>query len=167
MATPTYDRGTQYGGDDGFKPIYGGMIKRSCPVSSANTDTWLRGYVVRLLNTGYLEKDTGLGSTSGLKGFVVERRSPVGGRPEQDQVQAINKASIWMDPAVFETVHLTSGLAYAVNDKLYSAGDGKLRNTALGSENIVLGKVLVGTTGAADGTTTRITFYYPGANASS
>lgn len=155
----SYDRGAGYGGDDGFKIRMGGQMRYSFPVSTSNTDVWLRGAVLRLRNDGNVELDTGHGVASGLKGLALERRSPVGGRPEQDQVMAIDKVSLLLDQAIIITPQLTSGLAYAVNDRLYPDGAGKLRNTQLGTQP-VMGKALTATTGAADGSTTTIVALY-------
>ncbi len=161
MAT-TFDRGASFGGDDGFEILMGGQIRYTFPVDTdSNTDVWERGFVLRVDSSGNLELDDASGSTN-MRGLAIERRSPVGGRPEEDEVQGSGKASILMDPAIIRTVQFVSGIAIAINDKLYPDGStGKLTNVDAGSQP-VMGKALTASTGAVDGDTTSIVVYYDG-----
>lgn len=165
-SSTTYDRGTGFGGDDNFEFKFGGQIIESFPVDTAsNTDTWLRGDVLRLRSDGFAELDDVVGH-SGLRFLANDRRSPIDGRPEQNEVLASGKVSGYLDPAVFRTARLASGIIYSPNDKLYPDGAGKLSNVDAGSQP-VMGKVLVGTGAVADGSTVFATIFYQNESVSS
>lgn len=143
MSTTVFDRGSQFGGDDGFKIQQGGQIRWSFVVSTASTSTWVRGNVLEVLDDGTVDLDSG--ATNGrLKGLAVERRSPIGGRPEEDETLGSKKASLLLDEAICINPQVASGIAVSVNDALYSNGAGLLTNIVSGP---VLGKALASVVG--------------------
>lgn len=139
----TFDRGTGFGGDDGFKIKQGGQIRWSFVVSTASTSTWRRGNVLELLDDGTVDLDSG--ATNGrLKGLAVERRDPIGGRPDDDETLGSKKASLLLDEAICINPQIASGIAVSVNDTLHPNGAGLLTNVVSGP---VLGKALAAVIG--------------------
>jgi hypothetical protein len=165
-SSTTYDRGTGFGGDDNFEFMHGSQVIYSFPVDTdSNTDTWRRGDVLRLTNGGFAELDDEVG-TSGLRFLANERRDPIDGRPEQNEVLASGKVSGYLDEGVFRSARLASGIIYSPNEKLYPDGAGKLTNVDAGSQP-VMGKVLVGTGAVANGVDVFATFMYQNQSVSS
>lgn len=149
MSTTVFDRGSQFGGDDGFKIQMGGQIRWSFVVSTSSTSTWKRGNVLEVLDDGTVDLDSGA-ANGRLKGLAVERRDPISGRPEEDETLGSKKASMLLDEAVCINPQVSSGVAISINDPLYADGAGKITNVVAGP---VLGKALssvVGDGGAGD-----------------
>jgi len=167
MSTTTFDRGSQFGGDDGFEILQGGQIRWSLPIDEASVLTWLRGYVLELKADGTVDKDSS--ATNGLlKGLALERRSPVGGRPEEDETLGSKKASMLLDESIVRTIAVASGISVAVNDKMYPNGAGLLTNVDAGGAP-VLGKALSSALGdgGAGGSGSTLTMFYSNHSVSS
>ena len=120
----------------------GGQIRWSFPVLSG-AGTWVRGDVLELLADGTVDVDSGA-ANGRLKGLAIERRSPIDGRPEQDETKGSGFASLLLDESVFVTEAVESGVTISPNDSVYTNGSGKLTNAAAGPK---LGKALSRATG--------------------
>lgn len=151
MAT-TFKKGSGFGGDDGFKIRQGAQVRWSFPVLSTLTDTWLRGNVLEQAADGTIQLDSGA-ANGRLKMLAIERRSPVGGRPEEDETLGSGFASGLLDEGVVVTEQLSSGIAVLVNDSLFTDGAGKITNVSSGPK---LGKAL---SSAIAGSTALTMFY--------
>jgi len=156
MSTTTFQRGNQFGGDDEFDIIHGGQIRATLPIDESSVLTWLKGYVLEVKSDGTVDRDSS--ATNGrLKGLALERRSPIGGRPQEDETYGSKKASILLDEAVVRTVHLVSGIGVSLNDNLYPNGAGLLTTVASGP---VLGKAMSAAIGGGAGVGTSLLMFY-------
>lgn len=138
MSSTTYKRGTQFGGDDGFEIQHGCQVRYSAAIDEDSTLTWKRGWILELKSTGKLDRDSS--ATNGLVKLVAtERRKPIGGRPDEDETFGSKRAGGVLDPGVFKTGAVASGVEIDINQKVYANGAGLFTNVSAGP---VLGKAL-------------------------
>lgn len=119
---------TTFGGNDGFRVRMGGQIRFSFPFDTASGN-FKEGCVLELNSDGTVKLDTS--ATNGkLKGLSMEHytaNSTFG-----DEMRGSGKASMLLDPAIVESTCLNSGVAFKINDLIYTDSTGELTNVASG-----------------------------------
>lgn len=147
----THDRATEFGGFAGYRIRMGGQIRFSFPFNTSSGE-FHEGCVLELNSDGTVQLDTS--ATNGkLKGLSDERFLGTDSTFE-DLMRGSGKASMLLDPAIVETTCLNSGVAFLVNDLVYTDGTGELTNAAAGP---ILGIALSNAVANAGDT---LVFYY-------
>ena len=132
-----FAKGTSHGGRNGFQIQHGGHIRISL---EAEADAVYReGSVVQMNSDAELELSTDQNTL--LTGITDTRRDPIGD-PFNDHTTGSGKATIVLDPAVVETIELTSGAVFQPNSKVFQDGAGKWNSDPAATDNRVYGTAL-------------------------
>jgi hypothetical protein len=147
----TYQKGQSYGGWNTFKILAGGKVRWPMTVKSGDTNTFKPGNLIEIDSNGEIIIATG--STTAIKGFVLEWHDPVGA-VATDECLASGKGSLLIDDAVLESAEISSGITFSIGDYVYDDGTGHLTNSNAACAQ-KMGRVISVPSGA-------VRFIYPG-----
>jgi hypothetical protein len=154
MADTSFDHGVQFGGSGDFQVRHGGNSRPSFPVASGTT--FREGMCTEITVDGEVQRSTS--QQTRMTGIVGTRRDPVGDMGN-DQTIGSGQAMMVFDPAVVETIQLSSGTngIFAINDDVYNDGNGKWASVVI-SDTRVYGSAM-NAASSADGDILEMNYY--------